>query len=122
MSNEKLARIELRRQGIIVIRIKKKSVPIFTKRIQKITTADIAIFARQLATMLKAGIPIVQALGIVGQGNENLSMRDLLSKIKTDVEIGDSLTQALRKNPEQFDDLFCNLIEAGERGGFWKRY
>ncbi|MEN9596071.1 MAG: hypothetical protein RL236_505 [Pseudomonadota bacterium] len=117
MSNEKLARIELRRQGIIVIRIKKKSVPIFTKRIQKITTADIAIFARQLATMLKAGIPIVQALGIVGQGNENLSMRDLLSKIKTDVEIGDSLTQALRKNPEQFDDLFCNLIEAGERGG-----
>jgi type IV pilus assembly protein PilC len=84
---------------------------------QKITPADIAIFARQLATMLNAGVPVVQALDIVGRGNENLSMRDLLLTIKVDVESGDSLTQALRKHPLYFDDLFCNLIEAGERAG-----
>jgi type IV pilus assembly protein PilC len=117
MADEKMARLELRRQGINVTRIKKKAAPLFGKRMQKITPGDIAIFARQLATMLKAGIPVVQALDIVGQGNENLSMRELLLAIKLDVENGDSLTQALVKHPNEFDDLFCNLIEAGERGG-----
>ena len=117
MTDEKLARIELRRQGINITRIKKKAAPLFGKRMQKITPGDIAIFARQLATMLKAGVPVVQAIDIVGQGNENLSMRDLLLGIKLDVESGDSLTQALVKHPDEFDDLFCNLIEAGERGG-----
>ncbi len=115
--DEHAARIDLRRQGINVTRLKKKSPSIFTKRLQKVTPADIAIFARQLATMLKAGVPVVQALDIVGHGNENSSMRDLLLTIKGDVESGDSLTQALRKHPDQFDDLFCNLIEAGERAG-----
>lgn len=72
--------------------------------------------------MLKAGIPIVQALGIVGQGNENLSMRDLLSKIKTDVEIGDSLTQALRKIPNSLMIYFVILSKQVSAEGFWKRY
>lgn len=115
--DENAARIELRRHGINVTRIKKKAQSIFSPRIQKITPADIAIFARQLATMLNAGVPIVQAVDIVGHGHENLSMRDLLLTIKNDVESGDSLTQALRKHPEQFDELFCNLVEAGERAG-----
>ncbi len=117
MADEKMARSELRRQGINVTQIKKKSPPLFGKKMQKITAGDIAIFARQLATMLKAGVPVVQALDIVGHGNENLSMRELLLAIKVDVESGDSLTQALVKHPNEFDDLFCNLIEAGERGG-----
>lgn len=115
--DEKTVRAELRRQGINVTSIKKKSQSLFGSRAQKITSADIAIFARQLATMLNAGVPVVQALDIVGRGNENLSMRDLLLTIKIDVESGDSLTQALRKHPMYFDDLFCNLIEAGERAG-----
>jgi type IV pilus assembly protein PilC len=116
--DEKMARIELRRQGINIKRLKKKEQSIlFAQRKQKITPGDIAIFARQLATMLAAGVPVVQALDIVGHGNENKSMRELLFSIKSDVESGDSLTQALRKHPEQFDDLFCNLIEAGERAG-----
>jgi type IV pilus assembly protein PilC len=115
--DENTARMELRRRGINVTRIRKKAQSIFSPRAQKITPADIAIFARQLATMLNAGVPIVQAIDIVGHGHENLSMRDLLLTIKGDVESGDSLTQALRKHPEQFDELFCNLVEAGERAG-----
>jgi type IV pilus assembly protein PilC len=116
-ADEKGVHAELRRQGINVTKIRKKSASLFSKRIQKVQPADIAIFARQLATMLNAGVPVVQALDIVGRGNENTSMRDLLLAIKVDVESGDSLTQALRKHPAYFDDLFCNLIEAGERAG-----
>lgn len=116
-ADEKGVHAELRRQGINVTKIRKKSASLFSKRIQKVQPADIAIFARQLATMLNAGVPVVQALDIVGRGNENTSMRDLLLTIKVDVESGDSLTQALRKHPAYFDDLFCNLIEAGERAG-----
>ena len=115
--DEKAAHVELRRRGINVTHLKKKPQSLFSKKIQKITSADIAIFARQLATMLNAGVPVVQALDIVGQGNENHSMRDLLLTIKSDVETGDSLTQALRRHPDYFDELFCNLIEAGERAG-----
>lgn len=116
-TDEKSARAELRRQGINVTKIRKKSSSLFTKRIQKILPSDIAIFARQLATMLSAGVPVVQALDIVGRGNENTSMRDLLMTIKVNVESGDSLAQALRRHPAYFDELFCNLIDAGERAG-----
>lgn len=115
--DEKAARVELRRQGINVSRLKKKENSLFSKRAPKITPGDIAIFARQLATMLKAGIPVVQALDIVGYGNENSSMRELVLMIKVGVENGNSLTESLRKHPDYFDDLFCNLIEAGERAG-----
>ncbi len=115
--DEKAARTELHRRRIIITRLKKKPPPLFSKRVTKITSADISIFARQFATMLNAGVPVVQGLDIVGHGHENASMRDLLLTIKTDVENGDSLTQALRKHPAQFDDLFCNLIAAGEHAG-----
>ena len=115
--DDKAARVELRRRGVLVTRLKKKPQPLFTKRVPKITSADISIFARQLATMLNAGVPVVQGLSIVGHGHENSSMRELLLAIKTDVENGDTFTQALRKHPVQFDDLFCNLVEAGERAG-----
>ena len=116
-TDEKKVHAELRKQGINVTKVRKKNASLFSKRIQKILPSDIAIFARQLATMLNAGVPVVQALDIVGRGNENVSMRDLLLTIKVDVESGDSLTQALRKHPAYFDELFCNLIEAGERAG-----
>ncbi len=115
--DEKVARNELRRLGIIVTRIKKKNTSLFAKRPPKIKSSDIAIFARQLATMLNAGIPIVQALDIIGRKHENHSVRDLLLVIKIDVESGNSLTQALKKHPLYFDELFCNLIEAGEQAG-----
>ncbi len=115
--DEKAARIELRRQGMNVSRITKKSQSIFSERVQKIKPSDIAIFARQLATMLNAGVPVVQSIDIVGRGHENTSMRELLATLKMDVESGDSLTQALRKHPDHFDEMFCNLVEAGERAG-----
>lgn len=115
--NEKEARADLRKKGINISHLKKKSAPLFSTPAPKITPGDIAIFARQLATMLNAGIPVVQALDIVGHGNENSSMRELLLTIKAEVESGDSLSQALEKHGEYFDNLFCNLIEAGERAG-----
>lgn len=116
-TDESAARLELRRQGINVTQLKKKPQPLFGKKSSKITTADISIFSRQLATMLNAGVPVVQSLDIVGRGHENAGMREMLMTIKVSVESGDTLTQALRKHPAQFDELFCNLIEAGERGG-----
>lgn len=115
--DENAARSELRKQGINVRQLKKQPLSLFNRNAKKITSGDIAIFARQLATMLHAGIPIVQSLDIVGRGHEKIGMRELLMAVKVDVESGDTLTQALRKHPSQFDELFCNLIEAGERGG-----
>jgi type IV pilus assembly protein PilC len=115
--DETAARIELRKQGINVRQLKKQPLSLFNRNAKKINSGDIAIFARQLATMLHAGIPIVQSLDIVGRGHEKIGMRELLMAVKVDVESGDTLTQALRKHPTQFDELFCNLIEAGERGG-----
>ncbi len=113
---EVIARMELRRQGYQVTRIRKKSKPLFA-RVQKITPADIAIFSRQLATMLKAGVPLVQAFDIIGKGHENPSMQQMLLKIKVDLESGDTLAESLKKNPLYFDELFCNLVEAGESAG-----
>jgi len=115
--SETLARAELRRQGIKVIKIKKKSKPFFSGRKQAITTKDIAIFSRQLATMLSAGVPLVQAFDIVGRGHDNPSMQDLLMSIKADVEGGNTLADSLGKHPEQFDELFCNLVHSGEQAG-----
>ncbi len=115
--SETLARAELRRQGFKVIRIKKKSKPLFAARKQKIVTKDIAIFSRQLATMLSAGVPLVQAFDIVGRGHENPSMQELLMTIKGDVEGGNTLADSLGKHPDYFDDLFCNLVHSGEQAG-----
>ncbi|MEY4718409.1 MAG: hypothetical protein RL563_1027 [Pseudomonadota bacterium] len=115
--NEAIARSELRKMGIRVIKIKPKPKPLFGKRVQKIVTGDIAVFARQLATMLAAGVPLVQSFDIIGKGHSNASMSELLLGIKADIEGGDTLAQALGKNPIYFDDLFCNLVNAGEQAG-----
>ena len=114
---ESLARAELRRQGFKVIRIKKKSNALLSFGNKKITTKEIAIFSRQLATMLSAGVPLVQAFDIVGRGHDNPSMQDLLMAIKADVEGGNTLADSLAKHPDQFDELFCNLVHSGEQAG-----
>ena len=111
------ARNKLRKQGINANRLSKKAPVLFRQKNQKITSADIAVFARQLATMLHAGIPIVQSIDIIGHGHENKSMHFLLLTLKTDVENGESLAYALSKHPSYFDSLFCNLIKAGEHAG-----
>jgi type IV pilus assembly protein PilC len=115
--SEMVARTELRRQGYHVTKIKKKPKPLFSPRIRAITPGDIAIFSRQLSTMLKAGVPLVQAFDIVGKGHDNPSMQVMLLSVKADVEGGDTLAEALNKKPQYFDELFCNLVEAGEHAG-----
>ena len=115
-ANEAALRADLRRQGVVPSRIKKQSQGLFTGK-SKITTGDIAIFSRQLATMLSAGIPLVQAFEIVGNGHENQAMQKLILAIKADVEGGNALAEALAKHPLYFDDLFINLVEAGEQAG-----
>lgn len=115
-SDEAAVRADLRRQGVVPNRIRKQSAGLF-KGTAKITPGDIAIFSRQLATMLGAGIPLVQAFEIVGSGHENASMQKLILAVKTDVEGGSSLAEALAKHPIHFDDLFVNLVEAGEQAG-----
>lgn len=115
--NEIIARSELRRQGYRVTKIRKKSKPLFGARVRAIKPGDIAIFSRQLATMLSAGIPLVQAFDIIGKGHENPSMQVMLLSIKADIEGGDTLAEALKKKPLYFDELFCNLVEAGEHAG-----
>ena len=115
--SEVVAKTELRRQGYRVTKIKKKPKPLFSPRIKAITPADIAVFSRQLATMLKAGVPLVQGFDIIGKGHENPSMQDMLLSVKADLEGGDTLAEALNKKPMYFDELFCNLVEAGEHAG-----
>jgi type IV pilus assembly protein PilC len=110
---ESLVAANLRRQGIQVISIKKAS----TRGGKKVTEKDITIFTRQLAVMMKAGVPLLQAFDIVGRGHANPSVGKLLLDIKTDVETGSSLAQAFRKYPAYFDALFCNLVAAGEQAG-----
>ncbi len=114
--SETVARAELRRIGIRVKKIKKKPKPLFKVK-SNITPKDIAIFSRQLATMLEAGIPLVQSFDIIGKGHENPAMQDLLLGVKADIEGGDTLAEALNKRPMYFDELFCNLVEAGEQAG-----
>ncbi|MDD2768421.1 MAG: type II secretion system F family protein [Methylococcus sp.] len=111
------ARAELRRQGIRVVKIKKKPKPLFGGPRKKITPKHIAVFSRQLATMLSAGVPLVQAFDIVGKGHDNPAMQDLLMSVKADVEAGTTLADALVKHPLYFDELFCNLVRAGEQAG-----
>jgi type IV pilus assembly protein PilC len=112
--DEPALRAELRRQGIAPSRIRKQRE---AGKGGKVNAGDIAVFSRQLATMLAAGIPLVQAFEIVGNGNEKPAMQKLILDIKADVEGGTSLHEALAKHPLQFDDLFVNLVEAGEQAG-----
>ena len=113
--NEAAVRASLRRQGLVPTQIRRQST-LLQKR-AKITTQDIAIFSRQLATMMQAGIPLVQALDIVATGHENSGMQKLLSAIKVDIEGGTTLAEALAKHPLYFDDLFVNLVNSGEQSG-----
>ena len=109
-------RADLRRQGVVPRKIRKQSQGMF-KGGGTITPGDIAIFSRQLATMLAAGIPLVQAFEIVGAGHENAAMQKLIMAVKVDVEGGSSLAESMSKHPLHFDDLFVNLVEAGEQAG-----
>ena len=103
----------LRRQGVSPTKIKKRRM----RRGKSIKPKDIAIFTRQLATMMKAGVPLLQSFDIVGRGNPNASVTKLLNDVRTDVETGTSLSGAFRKYPLYFDNLYCNLVEAGEAAG-----
>lgn len=115
-ANISLVRAELRRQGINASKVKQKASPLFSRK-KKIIPKDIAIFSRQLATMMSSGVPLVQSFDIVGRGHENPSMQEMLLSIKADIEGGTALAPALSKHPLHFDDLFCNLVEAGEAAG-----
>jgi type IV pilus assembly protein PilC len=115
-NNETLLKADLRRQGINPLKVRKKPKPLFGSS-KKITGKDISVFARQLATMMSAGVPLVQAFDIIGKGHENPAMQELIMGIKADVESGTSLSDSLRKRPEHFDDLFSNLVGAGEQSG-----
>jgi len=114
-ASEAAVRNQLRARGVVPKKIRKQS-NLFAGA-SSITTADIAIFSRQLATMLTAGIPLVQALDIVGNGHENANMQKLIMGVKSDIEGGNSLASGLAKHPLYFDDLFVNLVEAGEQAG-----
>ncbi len=106
---------ELRRQGIKPSKVRKKS-NLFASG-KRITPKDIAIFSRQLATMMTAGVPLVQSFDIISRGTDNPRMAELLVSIKTDIESGSPLAEALAKHPLHFDELFCNLVHAGEHAG-----
>ena len=116
-ATDALLKADLRRQGINPLKVRKKPKPLLGGGKKKITGQDISIFARQLATMMSAGVPLVQSFEIVGRGHENPSMSELILAIKADVEGGTNLADALGKHPLHFDDLFVNLVRAGEQSG-----
>ncbi len=113
---EAQVRASLRRQGINPLRIRQKSM-LFTKRAQKIQPADIAVFTRQMATMMKSGVPLVTALEMISRGSENPSMRKLVNDVKIGVESGGTLADSFEKHPAHFDNLTVNLVRAGEKSG-----
>lgn len=113
-SGDAFVKATLRRQGINVIKVGKQS---GFKSGGKVTDKDVALFTRQLATMMKAGVPLLQAFDIVGKGHNNPAVAKMLGDIKSDVETGSSLSQAFRKYPLYFDALYCNLVGAGEQAG-----
>lgn len=115
--SEALVKAQLRRQGIIATKVKKKAKPLFGASKGKISTKDITIFSRQLATMMSSGVPLVQSFEIVGRGHENPAMQELILTIKGDVEAGSTLAEALGKHRLQFNDLYVNLVTAGEQAG-----
>ncbi len=114
--SDALAKGALRKQGINPLKVRKKPQPLFGGT-AKIKPSDIAIFARQMATMMHAGVPLVQSFEIIGQGNDNKSVQKMIMGIKSEVEGGVPLAEALSKQPLYFDQLFVNLIAAGEQSG-----
>ncbi|MFT7468701.1 MAG: type IV pilus assembly protein PilC [Candidatus Pseudothioglobus sp.] len=118
-TNANLAKAALRKQGITPSKVAKKGGGLgsLLGAGKKVSPGDIALFTRQLATMMKAGVPLVQSFEIVADGMDNPAMRDLILKIRDDIASGNSFAHAIRENPDHFDDLFCNLIDAGEQSG-----
>lgn len=115
-TNPALVKAQLRKQGINPTRVRKKSISLFGKG-KKIKPLDIALFTRQLATMMKAGVPLLNAFDIIGEGFDNPNMRKLVDDVKQEVAAGNSLANSLRKKPQYFDDLYCNLVDSGEQSG-----
>ena len=115
--NANLLRAELRKQGITPTVVKPKPKPLFGGAAKKIGPRDIAVFSRQLATMMKSGVPIVMALEIIGSGNKNPGMKKMVTGIKNDIEGGAAIYEALSQYPVQFDELYRNLVRAGESSG-----
>nr|WP_246109257.1 type II secretion system F family protein [Vulcaniibacterium gelatinicum] len=115
--NASLLRAELRRQGITPTVVKPKPKPLFGSAGRKISPKDIAIFSRQLATMMKSGVPITTALEIIAGGNKNPRMKEMVDSLRLDIESGTSLSEAIAKHPVQFDELYRNLVKAGESAG-----
>ncbi|MDQ9010615.1 type II secretion system F family protein [Acinetobacter gerneri] len=116
--NIALAKVSLRKQGIVVSHIKEKRKDILGQLFKRgISSLDITIFTRQLATMMRAGVPLVQGLDIVSEGLDNQSMRNVVAGIKSEVENGNTFAGGLRKFPQHFDQLFCSLVESGEQSG-----
>ena len=112
-----LVKANLKQQGIIPKKIKKKAPALFAPRQKKIKSADVTAFTRQIATLLKAGVPIVQAMEIIGKGQPNPAFKEIILNIKADIETGNTLKDALSKYPKYFNNLFCNLVHAGEQAG-----
>jgi type IV pilus assembly protein PilC len=117
-TSDALVKATLRRQGINPLKVKKKATSLLGgARKRKITSKDIAIFSRQIATMMSAGVPLVQSFEIVGRGHENASMQEMVLTIKSDVEAGNSLADSLARHHLHFDELYVNLVRAGEAAG-----
>ncbi len=114
--NPALIKAQLRKQGINPGKVRKKSAAIFSLG-QRIKAHDIALFTRQMATMMKAGVPLLQSFDIIGEGFDNPAMRKLVDDVKQEVAAGNSFAAALRKKPQYFDELYCNLVDAGEQAG-----
>lgn len=115
--SQAIVKAQLLKQGIRANNVRKKPKPLFGGGGKKIKPSDIAVFSRQMATMMKAGVPLVQSFEIVADGLDNPNVRKLVMDIREDVASGGSFADALRKHPKYFDDLFCNLVEAGEQSG-----
>jgi len=113
-----LVKAQLRKQGITPLKVKRKPKPLFgIQSVQKITPKDIALVTRQIATMLMAGVPLIQAIEMIGSGSTNKSVGKLMETIGDEVKAGQPLNQALRKHPRYFDDLYCDLVASGEQSG-----
>ena len=111
-----IVKVQLKKKGILPRRVSKQAQPLFGAS-KKIKPQDIAIFSRQMATMMRAGVPLIQAFDIIIEGTDNAALKSLIVKIRADVAGGGTFASALKAQPAYFDDLFCNLVEAGEQAG-----
>lgn len=112
-----LVKAQLRKQGVTPSKVKRKAKPLFGARMQKITAKDIALVTRQIATMLMAGVPLIQSIEMIGTGSTNKSVAKLMETVGDEVKAGGALSDALRKHPRYFDDLYCDLVASGEQSG-----